>query len=206
MNIFVVDNFLAAPVAARDLALSQQFLSPEQCRQLYNIQYDLPGLRTRYVEEIDGNYAALTIGGVAAILEKQTNRRTIGVRSYFHLTNANSGDSWVHRDNSTYAGLLYLTPNALVETGTTFYQCRDIKKWEALIENDEDPCIAKSINSVDRPDLYADIFAPVESIGNVFNRLALYRGDIFHKSSKYFGAGIDDARLTQVFFINSEKA
>lgn len=44
----------------------------------------------------------------------------------------------------------------------------------------------------------------VDVIGNVFNRLVLYRGDIFHSSLDYFGTNKENGRLFQTFFFNTE--
>jgi hypothetical protein len=45
----------------------------------------------------------------------------------------------------------------------------------------------------------------VDRIGNVYNRLIMYRGDLFHVSLDYFGRGLEDGRLFQTFFFNTEK-
>ena len=45
----------------------------------------------------------------------------------------------------------------------------------------------------------------VDRIGNVFNRIVLYRADNFHVSLDYFGNNMYDGRLFQVFFLNTEK-
>lgn len=44
----------------------------------------------------------------------------------------------------------------------------------------------------------------LDSIGNVYNRLVLYRSNLFHKSQKYFGDTLETGRLTQVFFIKGK--
>ena len=41
-------------------------------------------------------------------------------------------------------------------------------------------------------------------VGNVYNRLVLYRGDLFHSSLDYFGNDKHDGRLFQTFFFNTE--
>ena len=45
----------------------------------------------------------------------------------------------------------------------------------------------------------------VDRFGNLFNRLVMYRADNFHISLDYFGKDINDGRLFQVFFFNTEK-
>jgi hypothetical protein len=41
-------------------------------------------------------------------------------------------------------------------------------------------------------------------VGNIYNRLVLYRGDMFHSSLDYFGKDLKDGRLFQTFFFNTE--
>ena len=44
----------------------------------------------------------------------------------------------------------------------------------------------------------------VDVVANKFNRLVLYRGDLFHSSLDYFGKDKYDGRLFQTFFFNTE--
>ena len=44
----------------------------------------------------------------------------------------------------------------------------------------------------------------VDMISNKFNRLVLYRGDLFHSSMEYFGEDKETGRLFQTFFFNTE--
>jgi hypothetical protein len=45
----------------------------------------------------------------------------------------------------------------------------------------------------------------VDRVGNVFNRLIMYRADNYHVSLDYFGKDLNDGRLFQVFFFNTER-
>jgi hypothetical protein len=45
----------------------------------------------------------------------------------------------------------------------------------------------------------------VDRVGNVFNRLIMYRADNYHVSLDYFGKDLHDGRLFQVFFFNTER-
>lgn len=87
-------------------------------------------------------------------------------------------ETWVHRDiGSQWAAVLYLTPNAPFKSGTGIY------------------------HRVDMNDYTEDI-----TIGNVYNRLVAYRGDIMYHRSMIpgFGNSLETSRLTQVFFFDIE--
>jgi hypothetical protein len=44
----------------------------------------------------------------------------------------------------------------------------------------------------------------IDCIGNRYNRLAMYRSDLFHTSLDYFGSDLHNGRLFQLFFITTQ--
>lgn len=91
-------------------------------------------------------------------------------------------ETWMHNDNSDWAGVLYLTPNAPTESGTGIY--------ESISEN-------PNSNSLDD-------WKQIDSMGNKFNRLVLYRGYLQHRSIlPGFGKNKETGRLFQTFFFNT---
>jgi hypothetical protein len=44
----------------------------------------------------------------------------------------------------------------------------------------------------------------VDKIGNRYNRLIIYRGDLYHASLDYFGNNLHNGRLFQTFFFCTE--
>ena len=125
----------------------------------------------------------------------------MSIRSFFQICREEDGDSWIHQDNDVdVAGILYLSPDAPISSGTTLYKCNDYNGWASLPINQ-----MMQINRVEEKELHDKIFSPVDVIGNVYNRLVMYKGDIFHKSNDYFGSTMQDSRLTQVFFLKFEK-
>lgn len=79
----------------------------------------------------------------------------------------------MHRDPCEWAGILYLTPNAPLEAGTGIYK-GDLTNSEL-----------------------------VNGIGNVYNRIILYPGEMLHRSIvSGFGSNKETGRLTQTFFFN----
>jgi hypothetical protein len=49
-----------------------------------------------------------------------------------------------------------------------------------------------------------DDWEEVDRFGNIYNRLVLYRGNLYHASVDYFGTTPEDGRLFQTFFFNTE--
>lgn len=172
MTAFVcIDNFLPYPNVVRSWALQQQYYTAQELTKKYQKETIWPGKRTLQVTELDMGYSNIILSRVCELCAKHfdmTDR--IQISSMFQLTSLEDGDSWVHSDYTVnYAGLLYLSPNAPIDSGTTFY-------------NNEE--------------------TPIDKIGNVYNRLLLYKSTLKHKSTNYFGTTNEDSRLTQVFFIS----
>lgn len=172
---------------------------------MYGSHTDWPGKRTKHVVDLDEEYANIVLSRIAAISNSCFGLQNVSIKSYFQLTTKHDGDSWVHQDNNVkLAALLYLNPNPPPNSGTTLYRCKDVQQWESFMRDGDGYNTLKTINRIDNRQLYDELFDPVDVIGNVFNRLVLYSGQEYHKSNDYFGNGIEDGRLTQVFFINED--
>jgi len=198
MNALIFDNFLPNPDIVRDWALSNTFYDSNKFSDKIGSYTSWPGVRTEHVVTLDPQYADAVLSKFADIARTCFNRDdSVSIRSYFQVCTASDGDSWVHQDNDVdIAGVLYLSKNPPNNSGTTLYSCLDDAAWSNLSIED-----MKKINRVDKKELYDSMFKPVDSLGNVYNRLVMYRGDTWHKSNDYFGRSLQDGRLTQVFFL-----
>jgi ABC-type Fe3+ transport system substrate-binding protein len=93
--------------------------------------------------------------------------------------------------------VLYLTPDAPLSGGTGFYK----HKATGLLEPTkpgEDAAWDNQAQDVTKWEL-------VSSVGNVYNRLILYKGSQFHTSMDYFGNDLYTGRLFQTFFFNTQR-
>ena len=110
--------------------------------------------------------------------------------------------SWVHSDNvnknylieeNRWGGVLYLTPDAPLEAGTSFYRS---KLNNSIYNHDND-----ELNQYSQDMTKWEVAGEVK---NIYNRLILFRGDQWHSSTTYFGQDHETGRLTQVFFFHTE--
>jgi hypothetical protein len=121
----------------------------------------------------------------------------------FQYTTA-SDRSWIHSDYTTnWAGVLYLTPDAPLSAGTGLFKLKEngLRSWKNTEHTDEE-----NRNAIHNK--YSQDYTKwelVDKIGNVYNRLVLYRGDLFHVSLDYFGDSKENGRLFQLFFFNTER-
>lgn len=206
MSLLILDNFLPYPNVVREWAIKQRFYDSKEFTQKYGKHTDWPGRRTEHVVDLDKTYADVILSQIANIAARNFGITNVSIRSYFQLTLESDGDSWVHQDNDIdLAGLLYLNPNAPVNSGTTIYHCKDVGKWESYMSSSQGYETLKTINRVQNKQLYDELFQPIDMVGNVFNRLIMYPGNSYHKSNDYFGNSLENGRLTQVFFIKREE-
>lgn len=97
-----------------------------------------------------------------------------------------------------YAAVIYLSPDAPEHCGTSFYRLRHpdgtlggnlcLPKFAHLGE-------ALGVTKLPLQAWTEDIAIP-----NRFNRIVLYRADLVHSASGYFGDAHDDKRMTALFF------
>jgi len=181
-NVIIIDNFYSNPDAVRNFALGQTF----------DVTGNYPGARTVtfLTEDVKDSIRGIVSPHGGKVIEWFAQD---GFSGSFQLTTA-SDRSWIHTDHyNTWAGVCYLTPNAPIQGGTGLYRH---KATGAYFEKEMD---GKPYESQDMTK-----WELVDVIGNKYNRLVLYRSNMFHSSMNYFGSGPEDGRLFQLFFFNTE--
>lgn len=180
-NLIVIDDFINNPIECRNYALNQQ----------YQETGNYPGKRFQ-ITETNPNYDAMIFDTFQAILG---NKKIDTIMSYFQYTTSYDR-SWIHADNEDYAAVLYLTPEAPISGGTGMFRHKETGIYSRLGLTPEQLDLVNS----DSQDLTR--WDKVAEIGNLFNRLVIYPGDLFHMGLDYFGKDLKTGRLFQVFFIN----
>jgi hypothetical protein len=178
-SFIVVDNFYKYPDKVREFALKQKFLEhPEYHKgRRTDLLYRFPNLKVRFE-----NILGCTI----------TNWREYGVNCCFQSCIA--GEQLVyHYDVQQYAGIIYLTPDAPPECGTTFYRSKVTKN--SKLNNDFDKVFKTGLFDGTQFDV-------VDVVGNKYNRLVLFDAQMIHAASAYFGNDINNGRLFQMFFFD----
>ena len=185
VNLIVVDNFYNDVDSVRELALSQEF----------SVRGNYPGLRTKSfltdsTKEVINSLVLYASGGVTDWLLGENNDEYTGA---FQLCTA-LDRTWIHSDyNNMWSGVCYLTPNAPLSSGTAFYRHKKTGN-------------TKSIGITDFGEDSQDYtkWEIVDKVSNVYNRLILFRGNLFHSSLDYFGSNLQNGRLFQTFFFNTK--
>ena len=108
--------------------------------------------------------------------------------------------SMPHTDSKDcrFAGVLYLTEGAPAGAGTSFYRLRH--EDGTLGGNQCPPQHGSLREALGVPSLPMSAWKEDVTVPNVFNRLVVYRGDLVHAATSYFGSEHRSKRLTLVFF------
>jgi len=173
INTIIIDDFLDNPDKVRESVLKLNFYRTG----------DYPGLRT---DRADKEYEQYIKSKLEIILNCKI--KEFKQDSFSFQICLENAETWIHHDETEWAGVLYLTPNAPASTGTAIYRHIPLHicsgPADVDLQNQED-------------------WEIITAIGNIYNRLVLYKGMMFHRSLiPGFGNSIENGRLTQVFFFN----
>jgi hypothetical protein len=97
-----------------------------------------------------------------------------------------------------YAAVIYLTPEPEPDGGTSFYRLR--YPDGALGGNICSPPHANLREALGVKGLPLEAWQEETRVENKFNRMLLYRANMVHSASSYFGFDQADRRMTAVFF------
>lgn len=183
----IVDNFYENPDKIRQFALEQEYVEGGFGRGFIgrrtHQQFLFAGLKERF-EEIVGR--------------KITKWEEYGMNGRFQVAWAGEPLVW-HCDSQTYGGVLYLTPNAPFQCGTSLYAH---KKTRARTYYEEGWDVEWGREG-GTTHLDGTAWEPVDVLGNVYNRLVIFDGSCIHSASQYFGSVMENARLFQLFFFDT---
>jgi hypothetical protein len=128
------------------------------------------------------------------------------VQACFQLITEDYEEGWVHSDLSTdgwcMAGVIYLTPNAPLDGGTSLYRLRTDQhptqnEFKNKFYSNEHVNISDYRNE---RNAFNQHYEKTLEIGNVYNRLVMYNTEQLHRGDKFFGLSRETSRLTLVFF------
>jgi FkbM family methyltransferase len=194
-NLIVIDDFYTNPDEIRKYALSLNYQPPKN--------HGAVGFRCQEGRKI--------LDGTKQLFEKLLhksipNGNNIGEWNYstngcFQWCNA-SVPIVYHADSQNYAGIIYLTPDAPPQCGTSFLRHKKYKIRNNKIFSKSD--WYESDLNYKEPHLDKTQWEIVDSIGNVYNRLVIFDAHYIHAVTEYFGEDINNSRLFQLFFFNIE--
>lgn len=179
-KIFVVDNFYQNPDAVRETALQARYI--EDNRWYKGKRSEL----TYRDQSIKSAFESIIGQSITKWDEYETNGK------FQYCT---PEDLLVyHCDLQVWAAMIYLTPNAPYDTGTSFYAHR-----ETGIRSSQDPDHGRAFSGGFYDKTRFDL---VDTVGNIYNRLVIFDSHSIHAAAGYFGAQLHNSRLFQIFFFD----
>ncbi len=204
-DYWVVDGILPDPdaVVARFRGLEAWELGFPHTRETW------PGMRAR------GALTAQELDPIEARVRELTGSRRLWTETapdgaylnhnVVQVVGATESGPRPHTDSRRlcrFAAVIYLTPKAPPQAGTTFYRLRYPNG--ALGGNQ---CPAPHTNlreALGVTGLPLQAWYPELAIPNAYNRLLLYRADLVHSATGYFGHDLATKRMTALFFWMAE--
>lgn len=191
-DLIVVDDFYENPDLIRSFAMNSLGFQPSDYHkgQRSSERFYLNGTKEKF-EKIIGR----------AITNWDHPNYANGV---FQFTTAQDPIVY-HVDTQTYAAMVFLTPNAPLETGTAFYKSKftgatifdgthNPEEFEKTFKG-----VSTNLNFYDSTQ-----YELMDEVANVYNRLVLFNAKRIHAATKYFGDEIENARFFQLFFFDVE--
>lgn len=179
-DIIVVDEFYTNPIEVRKFALIQDF----------NVLGNYPGFRSKSLltESTRNTIQNIIFPHGGQIIDWKVDNG--GYTGAYQYCTANDS-TWIHADiYNIWSGVCYLSPEAPLNSGTAFYMHK--QTYQRYYTD----------NFFDGSNY--DDWEQTDYVANVFNRLVLFKGCMFHASKNYFGSNKLDSRLIQTFFFDTE--
>ena len=202
-----VDDFFINPNVIREYGLNLK-KKPEK-----NGKW--PGVRSRPLHEIDLNLNTYILSKIFSVYF-DSNFHIVNWGSseiYFQEIEKFSNDKknlknvgWIHVDSyCDLAGLIYLTPDADISSGTSLYNIKEKYKkkfkFKEQLEKNKFYSGKKISDNVYNKAILKNnnLFYEKTRFNNIYNRLIVYDANEFHKANNFFNK--NNKRLTLVFFV-----
>ena len=203
-----VDNFFRNPDFIREWGLSLDF-KPDA-------NGNWPGERSKLIGDIDLDLNNFILSKIFSChlnlnLEKiKWKESSITFQKIKKFSNAKDdikNIGWIHKDyDVNFAGLIYLTPNMNVNSGTSLYSLKKEfeNKGDSLYYNQKVKLYKdKEYNEkMYKKELLLNnnMFVEKTRYYNIYNRMISYDANEYHGANGFYNE-TDDERLTMVFFV-----
>lgn len=204
-DYWIVDGILpnAEEVAARFRALEAWELGFPYAPETWPGMRSRNALRAEELEPLEAKVKALI--GARRIWSEVAPDGAYLNHNVVQVVGAKESGPRPHTDSRKlcrYAAVIYLTPRAPSAAGTTFYRLRYPNG--ALSGNLCPPPHANLREALGVTGLPLQAWHPDVAVPNAFNRLLLYRADLVHSATGYFGHDLATKRMTALFFWMAE--
>lgn len=190
-GLIVVDNFYQDPDKVREYALKQEFKHNE----LYH-----KGARTEKIY-----IPSWAKDEFSRLLNKEV-KEFVGATGVFQYCVAKDNVVY-HYDTQEYAAMVYLSPDAPLQTGTQTFRSKITGLHKAATQEDADR-FKMSVEELDSKSFNGNNFYDrhnmdlVDSVANIYNRLVIFDARTLHAATSYYGDTKLNSRLFHLYFFN----
>ena len=185
ISAIIVDNFYENPMGIRNMILNEV---------PFEVKGNYPGFRTACL--LHKKEFSNIKERFENIIGKKIRYWPEAYNSSFQYVTKEMG-SWIHRDQTEWSAVVYMSPDAPCNGGTNMYRHK-ILKIEYDAEGGE-----KEIKKMNDDSRNYDNWELMDSIGNKFNRCIIFKGKRSHQSGEYFGTDKKTGRLFQTYFFET---
>ena len=195
--LMAVDDFYPDPHAVRRRAMEMSYTEPEGLVGWRTRCYQPRGIKERIerrfgvtVEEWDDDLDE--IRGCNGVFFTSYAKGDRGERVGIHCDDPLP---WV-------MFLIYLTPNAPYDAGTSLWQHRRTGLVMPPTKRDAErlgSSVEKLAAILERDARIRSRWIEIDRVGNVFNRAVMFPGGFYHSASRHFGSSFRDGRIYQSF-------
>lgn len=173
----IIENFYENPDEVRELALSLDYNGNSDWYKgkRSSEKYFPPGIKEKFEKA----------------LGTEIKNIDVGASGLFQITTSEDPQVY-HYDEQKWAAVVFLTPNAPIESGTRIHASNTTS---ALTKRDD------GINDAFPTGFFDSTNFPViSSAGNIYNRCIIFDGQSIHSAGPYFGNTDETGRLVHLFF------
>ena len=204
--VTILDNFYENPDLVRQFALSLDYTDDGSG--------DWPGKRSLPLHEVNRSFFTTFCNKLFNLfydldyqgINYSVNTTFQSITNYSENPISELNTGWTHADVSCLlAGVIYLNPNPEKNSGTNIYSRIDGENTD-LIQSEKNKLYLEK-EPVTESEYAKQIlennnkFEETISIKNVYNRMILFEGGVFHGVPSYYSSS-SEPRLTQVFFVH----
>ncbi|ARD23968.1 MULTISPECIES: DUF6445 family protein [Shewanella] len=205
-NFWIIDNFFsekqATEIANRCFMKSKWKLGKPYTSELWPGMRSKNALKKKELLQVE-NWIKETLK-VDKLWVAESNSVVVDTNTAI-LVGADEGAARPHVDNRQlcrYGAVLFLSKNPKPHSGTSFYRLKYAN--EAAGGNLVQKPYNNLVDALNTDSLPPSAWYEDEAIENKFNRLILFKGNMVHSASSYFGKEKREKRLAITFFYMTE--
>ena len=195
-SVQIVDRFYANPEKVREKALSMKYSEPQNVTGWRTHVWHPREVKTlierRFGVQIDYWDDSKSIAGGNGVFFTAFSKGRHAEKVKVHF---DEPPDWVSL-------IVYLTPNAPSDCGTSFWQHRETGLTAKPTGRDAlrlGLSFAELKLSLERDGWNRKSWIEIDRIGNVYNRAVMFPAGLFHSATRHFGYNLSNGRLYQSF-------